>query len=184
MRFGVGKTIFSVALACLLITALNNTVYAFGFGFGENKFEQEVVTEKATVKLARETIQGKYDLITTEELKKLIDSEKDILIIDTMPYEKSYAKAHVPGAKQFLFPIPVMDKWNSSETGGKSEEEYLALLGSDKNKTIVIYCGFVKCTRSHNGAMWAKKLGYKNVLRHPGGIFAWKGAGYPVESVK
>ena len=33
-------------------------------------------------------------------------------------------------------------------------------------------------------AMWAKKLGYKNVYRHPGGIFAWKGAKYPTEAVK
>jgi rhodanese-related sulfurtransferase len=32
--------------------------------------------------------------------------------------------------------------------------------------------------------MWAKKLGYKNVYRFPGGIFAWKGAGYPIEKVQ
>jgi rhodanese-related sulfurtransferase len=32
--------------------------------------------------------------------------------------------------------------------------------------------------------MWAKKLGYTNVYRYPGGIFGWKGLDYPVESVK
>jgi rhodanese-related sulfurtransferase len=32
--------------------------------------------------------------------------------------------------------------------------------------------------------MWAMKLGYTNVLRHPEGIFSWKGAGYPTEGVK
>jgi rhodanese-related sulfurtransferase len=58
------------------------------------------------------------------------------------------------------------------------------MLGSDKNKLIVIYCGFVKCTRSHNGAMWAVKNGYTSVYRYPGGIFAWKGAKYPVAEVK
>jgi len=26
--------------------------------------------------------------------------------------------------------------------------------------------------------LWARKLGYSNVYRHPGGIFAWRGAGY------
>lgn len=31
---------------------------------------------------------------------------------------------------------------------------------------------------------WAVKLGYKNVYRYPGGIFAWKGAKYPAEEVK
>lgn len=62
-------------------------------------------------------------------------------------------------------------------------EDLLKLLGHDKNRRIVVYCGFVKCTRSHNGAAWAVKLGYKNVYRYPGGIFAWKGADYTVEKV-
>ncbi|MBM4137012.1 MAG: rhodanese-like domain-containing protein, partial [Nitrospira sp.] len=47
-----------------------------------------------------------------------------------------------------------------------------------------IYCGFTKCTRSHNGAMWAVKLGYKNVYRYPGGIKGWVEADYPVDKVK
>jgi rhodanese-related sulfurtransferase len=29
--------------------------------------------------------------------------------------------------------------------------------------------------------MWAKRLGYTDVYRFPGGIYAWKGADYPVE---
>lgn len=127
---------------------------------------------------------GGYDVVTTEELKGWIDAGKDMLIIDTMPYDDSYKKQHVPTAKQFLFPIPDMEVWNVKETDGKTQEDFIALLGSDKDRTIVIYCGFVKCTRSHNGAAWAKKLGYKNVYRYPGGIFAWKGANYPTESAK
>lgn len=157
---------------------------ASALGFGKNKFEKEVEKEQGAVKLVRETMQGGYDLITTAELKKVIDSDEDILIIDTMPYKDSYAKNHIPGAKQFLFPIPLMESWDSKETDGKSQDDYAALLGPDKNRTIVVYCGFVKCTRSHNGALWAKKLGYSKVLRHPGGIFAWKGAEYPTESAK
>ncbi len=77
-----------------------------------------------------------------------------------------------------------MLEWNNEETAGKSQQDFIDLLGPDKERTIVVYCGFVKCTRSHNGAMWAKKLGYTNVLRHPGGIFAWKGAGFEVGTVK
>jgi rhodanese-related sulfurtransferase len=155
---------------------------ALALGFGKNKFEKEVEKEQGAVKLAREAMVGGYELITTEELKKLIDANENVLIIDTMPYEDSYKKSHIPGAKQFLFPIPPMETWDSKETAGKSQDDYATLLGADKNKTIVVYCGFVKCTRSHNGAMWAKKLGYSKVLRHPGGIFAWKGAGYPTAS--
>jgi rhodanese-related sulfurtransferase len=155
-----------------------------GMAFLENKFEKEVQKETGAVKLVREVQTGGYDVVTTAELKKWIDSGKDMIIVDTMPYEASYKKGHVPGAVQFLFPIPEMQEWNTGETAGKTREDFIKLLGSDKNKPIVFYCGFVKCTRSHNGAAWAVKLGYKNVYRQPGGIFAWKGAEYPVEKVE
>ncbi len=154
------------------------------FGFGESKFEKEVATETAAVKLVREVIRGDYGVITTAELQEAMKSGEDMLVIDTMPYEASYKKNHIPGAKQFLFPIPDMETWDTNETDGKSQEDFIALLGDDKDKKIVFYCGFVKCTRSHNGAMWARKLGYTNVVRHPGGIFAWKGADYEVATVK
>lgn len=168
----------------LMTLILLVAVYALpAMAFMDNKFEKEVKKEAGAVKLVREVQRGGYDLVTTEELKKWIDSGKDILIVDTMPFAGSYKKQHVPGAVQFLFPIPDMNEWNTKETDGKTKEDFLKLLGDDKDKLIVIYCGFVKCTRSHNGAVWAVKLGYKNVYRYPGGIFAWKGAGYPVEKV-
>lgn len=174
------KFIFTAPLVLTLLLGLSLPAMAFG----TNKFEQEVEKETGAVKLLREVSRGEYGVITTEELKKLIDSGQEILVVDTMPYEDSYKKGHIPGAKQFLFPIPEMTTWDSKETDGKSQEDFVALLGPDKEKTIVVYCGFVKCTRSHNGAMWARKLGYTNVLRHPGGIFAWKGAEYEAEAVK
>jgi thiosulfate/3-mercaptopyruvate sulfurtransferase len=155
-----------------------------GAGFAKDKFEAEVEKDAEAVKLVRDVQRGGYDVVTTEELKKWIDSGKEMVIVDTMPYKDSYAKQHVPGAKQFLFPIPDMPAWDTKETDNKTEEDYAKILGPDKDKVIVIYCGFVKCTRSHNGAVWAKKMGYKNVYRFPGGIFAWKGAGYPIESAK
>lgn len=152
--------------------------------FGTSKFEKEVEKETGAVKLVREVQRGNYDVITTAELKALMDKKTDMLIVDTMPYEASYKKEHVPGAVQFLFPIPDMNTWDNEKTAGKTQEDYIKLLGPDKNKLIIVYCGFVKCTRSHNGAVWAKKLGYTNVKRYPGGIFAWKGAKYPTEAVK
>ncbi len=157
---------------------------ANALAFGSSKFKEEVKVETSAVKFAREVMQGGYDVITTAELNDLISSGEDMVIVDTMPYEASYKKGHVPNAKQFLFPIPEMKDWDTKETDGKTQEDYIALLGADKTKEIIIYCGFVKCTRSHNGALWAKKLGYTNVFRHPGGIYAWKGAGYDVETVK
>lgn len=150
----------------------------------DNKFEQEVEKEAGAVKLVREVVRGGYDVVTTKELKNWIDSGKEMVVVDTMPYEASYKKAHIPGAVQFLFPIPEMNEWDTNVTDGRTQEDFKKLLGDEKDKLIVIYCGFVKCTRSHNGAAWAKKLGYSNVYRHPGGIFAWKGAGYDTEKEK
>lgn len=168
------RMVSAFALAALVM------ISGTAFGFGTSKFEKEVETETAAVKLVREIQRGGYDVIDTGELQKALAAGEDILVIDTMPYEDSYKKNHIPGAVQFLFPIPDMGEWNAGETAGKSAEDYQNLLGADKNRKIVVYCGFVKCTRSHNGAAWAKKLGYTNVYRYPGGIFAWKGAGNEV----
>ena len=170
--FKLIPTLVVLAVFCLAQTAL------------ADKFEDEAAKEKEAVKLVRDTQKGGYGLVSTEELKKLIDSGKMMVIVDTMPYEDSFKKEHVPGAVNFVFPIPDMTAWDAKETGGKTEADYEKLLGPDKNKTIVVYCGFVKCTRSDNGAAWAKKLGYKNIYRVPGGLFAWKGANLPLEEVK
>jgi rhodanese-related sulfurtransferase len=174
------RTVISgVILSGFIALALSTTVFAEA-----NLFQKEVETEAVAVKLVRDTAKGNYDLITTDELKAIVNSKKDMVIVDTMPFEASYKANHIPGAKQCLFPIPDMTEWNTKETEGKTAKDYEKILGPDKNRLIVVYCGFVKCTRSHNGAMWAKKLGYKNVKRYPGGIYAWKGADLPVESVK
>ncbi len=172
------KRTLKICLAGLLVLGLAATASA------KNKFEEELEKEKEAVALANQVKQGGYGLVTTEELKQWIDSGKDMVVVDTMPYEASYKENHVPTAVQFLFPIPDMNEWDANETDGKTKEDYIKLLGDDKDRPIVVYCGFVKCTRSHNGATWAVKLGYKNVYRYSGGIFAWKGAGYPIEEVK
>ena len=169
------RKIMTLLAVCLFCLAFASTAMA------ANKFEKEAVLETQSVRLVREVQRGGYDVITIEEVKKMMDNKEDMVIIDTMPYAASYRKQHVPGAEQFLFPIPDMNEWDMSETDGKTLVEYEKLLGPDKNKPIIVYCGFVKCTRSHNGAVWAKKLGYKNVYRMPGGIFAWIGKDYKVE---
>jgi thiosulfate/3-mercaptopyruvate sulfurtransferase len=171
------KAIMKFLIVSIIVLGLTDTAIA------KNKFEQEVEKEAGAIKLLLEVQKGGYNVVSTKELKKWIDSGKKVLVVDTMPFEASYKKQHVPGAAQFLFPIPDMDEWDINVTNGKTKDDFLGLLGNDKDKLIVIYCGFVKCTRSHNGAAWAVKLGYKNVFRHPGGIFAWKGAGYPTEKV-
>jgi thiosulfate/3-mercaptopyruvate sulfurtransferase len=138
-----------------------------------------VQAEYLALKAAGEKERGGYELMSLEELKAKLDAEEGVVVVDTMPYEASYKKQHIPTAVQFEFPIPEMTTIDPA-----MEKQYADLLGPDKDKVIVVYCGFVKCGRSHNGAMWAVKLGYTNVYRCLGGIRGWNEAGYPVETVK
>ena len=148
-------------------------------GCGKASGGKELDTEKIAVNFHQEVERGGYKIVATPDLKAWIETKKDMLIIDTMPFEDSYKKNHIPGAVNFVFPIPEV-----KEIDGQQQADFEKVLGPDKDKLLVFYCGFVKCTRSHNGALWAKKLGYTNVYRHPGGIKAWLEAGYPVQQAK
>jgi thiosulfate/3-mercaptopyruvate sulfurtransferase len=162
----------SILVAVLLVFGMTGGALA---AWGAKELE----TEKVAVTFAGEVQRGGYKVVATQELKAWIDQKKPMLIVDTMPYEASYKKQHIPGAVQIEFPIPEMKTLDD-----KTKADLEKMLGPDKDRLIVFYCGFVKCTRSHNGAMWAVKLGYKNVYRHPGGIKAWDEAEYPIEKVK
>ena len=141
--------------------------------------QANIQSEFLVLKNVGEKERGGYELISLKELKAKLDADEDMLVVDTMPYEASYKKQHIPTAVQFEFPIPEIQTIDN-----EMKKQYRDLLGPDKDKVIVAYCGFVKCGRSHNGAMWAVKLGYTNVYRCLGGIFGWNEAGYPVEAVK
>ncbi len=149
-------------------------------GCGTNKFQQELQTEEAAIKLTRETIDGQYEIISTSALKDLLASDQEIVLVDAMPAAASYDKGHIAGAVNFEFPKEVIDQWNQETMGERRQEDYAQLLGDDKQKPVVVYCGFVKCARSHNAAIFARELGFTDVRRYPGGIHAWRGAGYPL----
>jgi thiosulfate/3-mercaptopyruvate sulfurtransferase len=138
---------------------------------------KEIDTEKGAVTFQREVERGGYKVVSTTELKGWLDQKKDMLIVDTMPYADSFKKQHIPGAVNFeIQKLPEL-----TTMSGQQKADFQKALGSDKDRTLVFYCGFVDCERSHNAAMWAIKLGYKNAYRQPGGIKAWLEAGYPVE---
>ena len=167
----VMKGVFVIVLAAVFTTAFSSSVFA---AWGSRDLEDD----QMAVTFAREVARGGYDVVSAKELKDWMDQKKNMLIVDTMPYEASFKKQHVKGAVQIELPIPEM-----TTIDDKTKDSLIKVLGPDKDRPIVFYCGFVKCTRSHNGAMWAKKLGYKNVYRFPGGIKAWDEADYPKEKV-
>ncbi len=163
----------SMVIACGIVCAV---------GCGTNKFEQELTIEDSSVKFAREAVIGQYAILSTAEVKKLRDEGANFLLLDAMPAGSSFDLAHIPGAVNFEFPKEPIDQWDEESMPGRTKEAYRQLLGDDLDRLIVVYCGFVKCARSHNAAVFARKLGYTNVKRYAGGINAWRGAGLDVES--
>ena len=137
--------------------------------------DKELENEKFAVKFEREVERGGYKVVTTQELKGWLDQKKDMLIVDTLPAD-NFRKQHIPGAVNVEIQRPEL-----TQMSDKMRADFEKLLGPNKDRTIVFYCGFTDCERSHNGAMWATKFGYKNAYRQPGGIKGWLEAGYPVE---
>ena len=112
----------AVALAAFCTMAAN--VYAWGV--------KELETEKSAVTFSREVERGGYGVVSTEELKQWMVEKRPMLIVDTMPYEASYKKNHIPGAKPMEFPIPEMKSLDD-----KTKAELVRLLGPDKNLSLI-----------------------------------------------
>ena len=134
--------------------------------------------EKVTMKVAKETAMGGYSLVSVDEVKKMLDNKEAVKLVDTMP-ESDYKNGFIPTAVNFAFEKKYAGNWEKDSLSG-SQAKFKELLGNDLNAKIVFYCGFNLCARSDNGALWAKKLGYTNVYRMPGGINAWKDAGFDI----
>src|SRR5215510_12884157 len=113
----------------------------------------------AIAALAVSAFAGEYADISIKEVNALTKSKKAV-IIDVNGTE-SYNKGHVPGALNFE----------------AIKDNLAASLPSDKNATVVAYCGSPKCVAYQAAANAASKLGYKNVKHMSAGISGWKEAG-------
>jgi rhodanese-related sulfurtransferase len=102
-----------------------------------------------------------FRVITTDQLKAMIEEKKDFLLIDART-KKEYQEAHIVGALS----IPE-----------KSFEELLSLLPADKNSLMVFYCNGVKCGKSKKVAKKADAIGYKNILIYGEGFPVWEEMG-------
>ena len=132
----------------------------------------EAPIEKAALKLATDIKDGGYKVVGTEELKKWLDSGKALTIISSLPAAEDRSFGILPGAANAAMPK------NEKELAPEDKEHILRAAGSDKERTIVVYCGFVACRRSHIGAKLLVDNGYRNVYRYPAGIAGWGEAGY------
>lgn len=159
-------------LTTLLLLATTLTLSACA-GIGTSPKGLELPIEKAAIKLGADTRDGGYQLVGTDDLNKWVNEKKSLVLIDAMP-AADFAKGRLPGAVNA--PMPKSEK----ELTPADRPTLLQVAGEDKDRAIVVYCGFVACRRSHIAAKILIENGYKNVYRYPAGIVGWKEAGNAV----
>ena len=72
-------------------------------------------------------------------------------------------------------------KWQDKKPAKKYIGKTRKAKVPNKSATVVVYCGFTKCQRSHQAAMYLKQQGFKNVYRYAGGITAWVQSDFDIE---
>ena len=105
-----------------------------------------------------------FKVITTDQLKAMIEQKKEILLIDARTKEE-YQEAHIDNALS----IPE-----------NKFEESTSLLPADKNRLMVFYCNGVKCGKSKKAAKKADAMGYKNILVYGEGFPVWEEKGHKI----
>jgi rhodanese-related sulfurtransferase len=89
-----------------------------------------------------------FRVVSTAELKSLMDEKKAFVLVDTRTSEE-FQEAHIKGAVS----IPE-----------KNFEAQLSLLPADRNALVVLYCNGVKCGKSKKAAKKAEAAGYSNLV--------------------
>ena len=119
-------------------------------------------TAQATVTVKEE---DGVKLITSEGLKKLMDSKASFVLLDA---RKAAVRGLIPGAK--LLP------------SGSTDEEVKNFVKSiPKDKMIVVYCANINCPVSKYLAKRLIVLGYTNVYKYPDGLSGWLDKEYPLD---
>lgn len=189
-------TVFALVLSFVLTFGMFSSAFAAGAPTDATRaaiekagvqsvktIKNEVDAEQFAMDLYDQTTKGKYKLVKTAKLKKWVD-KKSAVVVDTMP-QGWFAQRHIPGAVQATAGGEDGSKGPAFLMTKAEKKKLLKVVKKatkgNKKKKVVIYCGFVKCQRSHQAAMYLKKKGYKNVYRYAGGISAWVDANYPIE---
>jgi rhodanese-related sulfurtransferase len=106
-------------------------------------------------------VPGHYAAVSVDYIKKMVDKNAAMVIVDSRPKRKKYDKGHIPTA--ISIPDSRFDKLKDQ-------------LPQDKKTLLVFYCGGFKCKLSHKSAAKAIKIGYKNVKVFAAGYPAWEKA--------
>ena len=101
--------------------------------------------------------------IKPEELKKLIESKADIVVVDNQP-KGAYDMGHIPGAVNFPWAMQIKVPVNLP-----------------RNKVLILYCACAHEEDSTDVAEKLREFGYDNIKVLEGGWLRWIELGYPIE---
>ncbi len=108
---------------------------------------------------------GRIKIITSEELKAIIDTSTAPHVIVDARNPQEYQEVHIKGAIN----VPV-----------NTFDQYKHLLPHDKSVQVIFYCNGVKCGKSRKAAKKAAGEGYTNILVYADGMPVWEEKGYPL----
>lgn len=151
---------------------------------GKKPNAPQALIDEAQVMMDRASNDG-YELITAVELKKLLDSNTPLSILNVSP-KGEYLLGLIPMAKNFEISSSSKNPNGSLVWDSKagSQEKFAKKMGGDKEKIVIIYDGgngeLYTSGRADTACLWAKKLGFKKVYKLVGGLKAWKEYGYPI----
>jgi rhodanese-related sulfurtransferase len=123
------------------------------------------VLSVSVVCMAAEKTKDGFPIVTSEQLKGLLDSKRaDTVLIDARTAQE-YQEAHILAAVNI--PQPVLEKDP-------------AVLTAAKDAHLVFYCNGVKCGKSGKAAVIARSLGYTDISVYADGMPVWEEKGYPL----
>lgn len=107
-----------------------------------------------------------YKVVTSEELKAMLDSKVPGLMVIDARFPEEYQKAHIKDAVNI--PLEILEK-------------NAAMLGVPKDAKLVFYCNGITCGKSKKSAVIALEQGYKDVSVYADGMPVWEEKGYPLD---
>ncbi|SDB09657.1 Rhodanese-like domain-containing protein [Desulfonatronum thiosulfatophilum] len=86
------------------------------------------------IQAQRSAEQDGYTLITTPELRRLMDENPNVLLVDVR-FAYEFVSGHMPGA--ISLPVDLRDR---GDLPRERREAMLDVFGPDKERPIVVYC--------------------------------------------
>lgn len=124
-----------------------------------------IVLATAVLAVGAEKKQEPFTVVTSEEVKAMIDWEEPGLVIIDARTPEEYQQVHIKGAVNV--PWPVLEK-------------NPAALTFPKDAKLVFYCNGFKCGKSPKAARLAATLGYRNLSVLSEGMPVWEEKGFGI----